>query len=129
MTKDRFVKAEFAAWMGIIGNFLLALMKGIVGFLSQSKALLADSANSASDVAASVAVLIGLKAAKLPPDEDHPYGHGKAESIAAIVVSILLIVVGVEIAISSVKSIVAGVEAAPKWYALIAILISIIAKE
>lgn len=129
MNKERFVRAEFAAWVGIIGNIILATMKGIVGYMSNSKALIADAVNSASDVAGSIAVLIGLKAAKLPPDKDHPYGHGKAESIAAIIVSVLLLLVGFEIATSSVKSIYEGVEAAPAWYALIAILISIVAKE
>lgn len=129
MNEDRFAKAEFAAWIGIIGNVALAVMKGIVGYLSMSKALIADAANSASDVAGSIAVLIGLKAAKLPPDKDHPYGHGKAESIAAIIVSVLLLLVGFEIAASSVSSISAGVKTAPAWYALIAILISIVAKE
>jgi cation diffusion facilitator family transporter len=129
MTEDRFVKAEFAAWIGIVGNIILAVMKGIVGYISNSRALIADAAHSASDVAGSIAVLIGLKAAKMPPDEDHPYGHGKAESIAAIVVSVLLLLVGVEIAISSIESIAAGVEAPPLWYALVAIAISIIAKE
>jgi cation diffusion facilitator family transporter len=125
----RFAKAEFAAWVGIVGNLALALMKGIVGFLSNSKALIADAANSASDVAGSVAVLIGLKAAKKPPDKDHPYGHGKAESIAAIIVSILLILVGLEIGIGAVETIIEGVTEPPAWFALIAIAISIIVKE
>jgi cation diffusion facilitator family transporter len=129
MTEDRFVKAEFAAWVGIIGNIVLALMKGLVGYFSNSKALIADAAHSASDVAGSAAVLIGLKAAKLPPDKDHPYGHGKAESIAAIIVSVLLLIVGVEIAQTSIKSIYAGVSEPPLWYALIAIAVSIVAKE
>ncbi|MBD0381731.1 cation diffusion facilitator family transporter [Paenibacillus sedimenti] len=129
MNDERFQKAEFAAWVGIVGNAILALLKGVVGFTAQSKALLADSAHSASDVAGSFAVLIGLRAAKKPPDADHPYGHGKAESIASIVVSVLLLVVGVEIGISAVKSIWQGVEEAPRAYALIAIGISLIVKE
>lgn len=129
MKEKRFKKAEAAAWIGILGNLALALMKGIVGFLSGSKALLADAANSASDVAGSVAVLIGLKAAKLPPDRDHPYGHGKAESIAAIIVSVLLILVGIELVLNAGRAIYHGVTEAPEWYALIALAISIIVKE
>jgi len=105
------------------------LMKGIVGFMAGSKALIADAVHSASDVAGSFAVLIGLRAAKMPPDDDHPYGHGKAESIAAIIVSVLLMIVGVEIGISSAKSIYYGVEQPPAGYALIAIIISMIVKE
>jgi cation diffusion facilitator family transporter len=129
MSDQRFQRGVFGAWVGIIGNASLALMKGIVGWLSGSKALMADAVNSASDVAGSVAVLVGLKAAKLPPDDDHPYGHGKAESISAIIVSILVIVVGVEMGLSAIRSIVAGVEEAPAWYALVVIVISIAIKE
>ncbi|TQR45376.1 cation diffusion facilitator family transporter [Paenibacillus popilliae] len=129
MSTNRFAKAETGAWVGIIGNILLAGVKGIAGFLSGSQALIADAFHSASDVAGSFAVLVGLKAAKRPPDKDHPYGHGKAESIAAIVVSVLLLVVGIELAISAAKSIWNGKVVVPEWYALAAIILSIVAKE
>ncbi|MDB5053422.1 MAG: cation transporter [Bacilli bacterium] len=129
MSEQRFKQAEFAAWLGIIGNIFLAIMKGVVGWLSNSKALIADAVHSASDVAGSLAVLIGLRTAKLPPDEDHPYGHGKAESIAAIIVSVLLLVVGVEIGISAVKTVIHGVSSPPKGFAIIAIVASIVIKE
>lgn len=127
--QDRFARAEFAAWIGIVGNIVLAVLKGIIGYTSNSKALIADAAHSASDVAGSFAVLIGLKAAKKPPDEDHPYGHGKAETIAAIIVSILLMIVGYEIAVSAVKVMLAGDIKAPDGLALVAIAISIGVKE
>ncbi len=129
MSEQRFEQARFAAWLGIIGNILLAALKGIVGWLSGSKALMADAANSASDVAGSIAVLIGLKAANKPPDEDHPYGHGKAESVTAIIVSVLLLLVGLEIGLSSIKTIINGVESAPGWFALIAVGVAIVVKE
>lgn len=129
MSEQRFGKAEFAAWLGIAGNLLLALAKGLVGWFSGSKALLADAVHSASDVAGSFAVLIGLRAARRPPDEDHPYGHGKAEPIAAIVVSVLLILVGFEIGMSALRSIKAGISAPPHWLAMIAIVLSIAVKE
>ncbi|WP_166238779.1 cation diffusion facilitator family transporter [Paenibacillus turpanensis] len=129
MSEQRFAKAENAAWIGIVGNIILAAVKGFVGWMSGSKALIADAAHSASDVAGSFAVLLGLRAAKQPPDEDHPYGHGKAESIAAIIVSVLLLLVGIEIAISSLKSMYAGNLEAPKMYALLVIAGSIVIKE
>lgn len=129
MSDQRFKKAETAAWIGVFGNLGLALMKGIIGVLSGSKALIADAANSASDVAGSIAVVIGIRAANKPPDKDHPYGHGKAESIAAIIVSVLLMLVGIELVLSSAKAIYAGVTAAPEWYAIIALFISIVIKE
>ncbi len=131
MTDQRFPKAEFAAWIGIVGNLALAALKGGVGYVSNSKALIADAAHSASDVAGSAAVLIGLKAAKKPPDSDHPYGHGKAESIAAIIVSMLLLLVGIEVGISAVQAIYNGMEAPSAYYgwAIAVIVFSIIAKE
>jgi cation diffusion facilitator family transporter len=131
MTEQRFARAEFAAWLGIFGNLALAIMKGIVGVLSGSQALIADAANSASDVAGSFAVLIGLRAAKRPPDKDHPYGHGKAESIAAIIVSVLLLLVGFEVARTAVVTIFFSDEAilAPEMYAIWALVAAIIVKE
>lgn len=129
MQSDRFAKAEFATWLGIISNLLLAVVKAIVGLLSGSKALIADAANSAADVAGSVAALIGIRVAKKPPDRDHPYGHGKAESIAAIVVSVLMVFVAFEVAMSAGKSLFAGVSEAPESYALLVIVITIVLKE
>jgi cation diffusion facilitator family transporter len=129
MSDQRYKQAEFAAWVGITGNLLLTIMKGAVGLSGNSKALIADAAHSASDVARSLADLIGLRAAKKPPRDDYPYRHGRAESIAAIIICVLLLVVGVEIAISAVKTIVHGVSAPPNSFAIIAIVISIVVKE
>ncbi|MCA0992800.1 MULTISPECIES: cation diffusion facilitator family transporter [Guptibacillus] len=126
--EERFRKAEIAAIVGILGNIILAVLKGVIGSISNSRALIADAAHSASDVAGSFAVFVGLRAAKLPPDKDHPYGHGKAESIAAIIVAVLLLLVGVEIGISSGKAIFNPIEA-PGTLALYGALISIIVKE
>ncbi|SDY20171.1 cation diffusion facilitator family transporter [Evansella caseinilytica] len=125
----RFKQAEMATWLGIVVNGLLAIMKGIIGWIAGSKALLADAVHSASDVVGSVAVLAGLRTAQKPPDEEHPYGHGKAENIAAIIVAILLIVVGIEIAISSSRTFIGEPPVAPGEIALLAIVISIIVKE
>jgi cation diffusion facilitator family transporter len=129
MADQRLSKASAGAWVGILGNLALALMKLIVGLISNSRALIADAAHSASDIAGSFIVLIGLKAAHKPPDKDHPYGHGRAESIAAIIVSLLLLYVGLEIAIGSIRTIAGGVTEAPLGIAIAAILISIAVKE
>lgn len=102
--ENRLAKAQIGAWVGIVGNLLLAGVKLVVGLFAASQAMIADAAHSASDVVGSIAVLIGLRAAERPPDEDHPYGHGKAESIAAIIVSVLLVIVGFEIGYKSFES-------------------------
>ncbi|MCT8139542.1 cation transporter [Anaerobacillus sp. CMMVII] len=125
---ERYQQVQFAAWVGIIGNIILALIKGVIGWLAGSRALVADAVHSASDVVGSVAVLIGVRAAKLPPDEDHPYGHGKAESIAAIIVAVLLFIVGFEIALSAIKSLNEPIEV-PGIIAIYAVIFSIVVKE
>lgn len=125
---ERFKKAEFVAKVGIVGNLLLALMKWIIGIYANSRALIADAVNSASDVAGSLVVFVGLKAAKQPPDEEHPYGHGKAESIAAIIVAVLLVLVGFEIGRASFLAFFEPIEA-PKTIAIFAVLLSILVKE
>ncbi|PRO65148.1 cation-efflux pump [Alkalicoccus urumqiensis] len=103
-------------------------MKGITGVAADSRALVADALHSASDVVSSIAVLIGVRAAQQPPDEDHPYGHGKAETVTAIIVSVLLIIVGVEVGIDAVTSMFnpAGI---PGIWAVYAAGASILIKE
>lgn len=128
MFDTRFQEAKRGAWVGIIGNACLALIKGGAGLFSGSRALIADAANSAADVVSSVAVLYGIKLAHTPPDEDHPYGHGKAETIAAIIVAVLIAGVGVEVGYSSFQAIFEPVQA-PGWVAAGAALFSIISKE
>lgn len=118
-----------ATWLGIAVNVLLTLGKGIVGFLANSQALLADAAHSASDVVGSVVALLGIKMADAPPDDDHPYGHGKAEHVASIIVALLLVAVGVQMAAAAVKVLMAGVPPAPGSLALPVITLSIIVKE
>ncbi|WP_025028396.1 cation diffusion facilitator family transporter [Caldalkalibacillus mannanilyticus] len=125
---ERFKQAEFAAWVGIVGNIVLAIIKIVVGLVGNSRALVADAVHSASDVVGSLAVLIGLRAAKLPPDEDHPYGHGKAESIAAIIVAVILFMVGVQIGYASFQAMFEPV-VTPSVIAIYVALFSIITKE
>ncbi|NUK30807.1 cation transporter [Parageobacillus sp. VR-IP] len=126
--EERFRQAEFAAIVGIIGNVVLAVVKGVAGVLGNSKALLADAVHSASDVAGSLAVWIGLRAAKRPPDEDHPYGHGKAESIAAIIVAVLLFIIGIEIGRSAVFAFFQPLRS-PEIIAVYVLVLSILVKE
>lgn len=118
-----------ATWIGIIVNLLLTIFKGIGGFLSGSRALLADALHSASDVVGSVVVLFAVKIANKPPDEEHPYGHGKAENIASIIVALLLVIVGIEISISSINVFFGEIPEAPGKLALIILVVSILIKE
>src|SRR6516225_5610077 len=85
---DRGTKSSL---IGILVNLGLALTKCIAGLIGHSFALVADGLESAADVISGVVVLFGLKLSVKPPDADHPYGHGKAEPIAAIVVGVSLL--------------------------------------
>lgn len=118
-----------ATWIGIIANIFLTLIKAVGGLLSGSKALLADALHSASDIVGSIVVLFAVKIAHKPPDEEHPYGHGKAENIASIIVAILLIFVGVEISFYSIKIFFGDVPEPPTTLALWIISFSIVIKE
>lgn len=91
-------KGERAAQYSSLINLFLAIIKGIVGFLSGSIALIADSIHSFSDIFASLAVYIGLKLSRRKPDEKFPYGYYKVETFASLIVSALIIITGVEIA-------------------------------
>ncbi|TVP85427.1 MAG: cation transporter [Alkalicoccus sp.] len=121
-------KVQQGAWIGIGGNVVLAVLKGIVGLIADSRALVADALHSASDVVSSIAVLIGIRAAQEPPDEDHPYGHGKAETVTSIIVSVLLIVVGVEVALNAFSAMFSPI-GVPGIWAVYAALFSIVLKE
>lgn len=117
---------EHPAYVGIkavqhgIGlNLLLAIVKVVAGVLGNSYALIADAIESGSDVLSSILVWIGLRTAARPPDENHPYGHGKAEPVAAIVVSLMLISASVLIAVESINHIRTPHETPAAWTLLI----------
>src|SRR5699024_6250857 len=96
-------KIYIATWVGIFANLFLAIIKGVGGVISGSRALIADSLHFASDIVSSVVIFFAVSIADKPPDKEHPYGHGKAENIASTIVALLLIVVGIECSISSPK--------------------------
>ena len=89
--------------MGI--NLLLSAIKGAAGILGNSYALIADAIESLSDVATSFIVWAGLKISIKEPDQDHPYGHGKAEPLAALLVSLSLCIASFVIVFQSIKNI------------------------
>jgi cation diffusion facilitator family transporter len=128
--QNRYALGTKGALIGLAINIFLVALKGIGGILSGSIALVADAFHSASDSAASIAVLIGLKIANKPPDEEHPYGHGKAESIAAKVVAFILVLAGLEIASTSIRSLFAhDMPEPPETFAIWISAVTIIIKE
>lgn len=93
--------AYLEAYVSVAGNLLLAGVKIVLGLMLNSISLLADAAHTAADVLTSIVVLIGFKLSSTPADEKHPYGHGRAEFIATLVISAMLLIVGFEFGKSS----------------------------
>jgi len=114
--------------IGIVANAALAVAKGIAGYLGNSYALIADAIESTSDVVSSGIVYLGLKVAARPPDENHPYGHGKAEPLAALTVSLALLGAAATIAIQSVGEIVTP-HHAPAPFTLAVLVLVVLTKE
>ncbi len=94
-----------ATYFSIVGNTLLALLKGLAGVFGNSYALIADAIESTTDIFSSLLVLVGLKYAKRPADENHPYGHGKIEPLITFVVVAFLVVSATIIAYESIINI------------------------
>ncbi len=117
-----------STFIGILTNTLLAMIKGIAGVVGNSYALIADAIESTTDIASSFIVWGALKISTLPPDADHPYGHGKAEPLAAIVVSLTLIAAAVGIAIQSVREIHTP-HHAPATFTLVVLVLVVVTKE
>lgn len=88
----KFKDIKKASLLGIFGNLFLLLIKGIVGFISGSQAMIADAFNSASDILSSIMTFFGQRIASKPKDEDHNLGHGKAEYIYSMLISIIMII-------------------------------------
>lgn len=104
---------ERGAIISITAYIILSILKLVIGYVSNSEALRADGLNNATDIIASVAVLIGLRLSRRPPDKDHGYGHWKSETISSLVASFVMIGVGFQVLIEAVKSIFQGVNESP----------------
>jgi cation diffusion facilitator family transporter len=116
---------------GVVLNTLLALLKVGAGLVGNSSALIADGLESTLDVLSSAMIWGALKYAERPPDSDHPYGHGKMESLAGAGGAVLLLVAGVLVALGSLREIVAGSinRPAPAAYTLVVLVIVVAVKE
>jgi len=121
-------KAIKTTYLSIVGNFGLAVIKGLTGYLGNSYALIADAIESTSDIFSSILVLFGLRYASKPADKNHPYGHGRAEPLVTFIVVGLLIASAVVIAYQSIKNIQTPHEL-PKPYTLIVLGAVIVIKE
>lgn len=114
--------------LGICANIFLLVIKGIIGFISNSQAMIADSLNSAGDIFASFMSFIGAKISSKPCDEDHPYGHGKAEYVFSFVISMSMIVASIIMIKHSTESIILKKQLEFSYLLLIICAVTILVK-
>lgn len=125
---DRFKSVKLASIFGIIGNLFLLVIKTLIGFITGSRAMIADAFNSAGDIFSSIMTFIGNKIASKPYDEDHNLGHGKAEYIYSMLISIVMIIMSVTIIKDSIISIFNNAKYEFSIWLVIVCLITIIVK-
>ena len=116
-------------WISIIVNILLFILKYWAGIVSSSIAIIADAWHTLSDSISSVIVLIGVKISNKPADREHPFGHGRAELIASVIIGVILALIGFDFFINSIDKIRNKEKAAYGTVAVIVTVISILLKE
>ena len=125
---NRYESTKRVSFLGIAGNVFLLIIKFIVAIFSHSEAMMADAINSAGDIFSSIMSYIGNKIACVPSDEDHNFGHGKAEYIFSMFISIFMIIIGAKILMDSVMAIIEGDKFNFSIYLIIVCLVTIITK-
>ncbi len=128
-TKSRSYFGRLGAWASISLNLLLFILKMILGLMTGSLALIADAFHTLSDLATSFVVLISFRITSKPSDEKHPFGHGRAEFISAIVMSTLLAITAFELLQASIKRILHPEPFMAAWWVIGVIFITVLLKE
>ena len=114
--------------IGIVGNVMLFILKFFIALSSKSQALLADSINSATDIFSSIMTLIGGKVSSEPSDEGHNYGHGKAEYIFSMLISIVMAYLAIKIAFDGTQSLILKNEFTFSYLLVLVCVITIVVK-
>jgi cation diffusion facilitator family transporter len=116
-------------WIGILLNLFLSALKFVAGFYGKSQALIADAVHSLSDTTSDIAVIAGSYYWSRPPDDSHPYGHRRLETLVSIFIGLMLAAAGAGIGWEAISSLREKNTPPPGWIALAAALISIVTKE
>lgn len=125
---SKFKDIKNAGIFGILGNIFLLIIKGLIGFASHSQSMIADAFNSASDILASFMTFIGNKIASEPEDNNHNFGHGKAEYIFSLFISITMIIVSFKLLIDSIFSLINKASFEFSWILIIVCATTIFVK-
>src|SRR5580700_6399232 len=130
---NRFQRGLRAILLGIVVNVVLGAAKFLAGIFGHSHALIADAAESFADIFNSLIMWRGISVAAVPPDEDHPYGHGKAEPLAAAFGAVMLLVAAVWITAKAGVDIYQWANGIhrllPEWFTLVALGVVVVVKE
>lgn len=130
---ERAERAIRITYVGVVVNVVLLAAKFAAGFLGNSQAMIADAVHTLSDFATDIAVLVGIRFSRKPKDDDHAYGHGKYGTVAAAVVGMVLLLIGLKIGWDAIHTIFDAVrgEPVPKpaQIAFWAAIVSIVSKE
>lgn len=118
---------------GSVVNAILIALKFVAGFAGKSSAMVADAVHSLSDFISDVVVLVFVKIAGKPKDKDHDYGHGKFETLATMIIGIMLVIVGIGLMISGIEAVIRSLNGEslerPTMLALVIAVVSIVSKE
>ena len=125
---DRYNSTKTASVLGIVGNIFLLIIKAIIGIITHSQAMIADSVNSAGDIFSSSMTYIGNKIASRPRDNSHNLGHGKAEYIFSMLISISMIIISIKLLSSSLGSLINKETFKFSWTLVIVCVVTIITK-
>jgi cation diffusion facilitator family transporter len=126
---QKLFKPKTCIQVGLLTNAALTVFKFFAGILGLSKAMIADALHSFSDILTTAIVYVGICIGERPADEDHPYGHGNAETIAASMVALVIVIIGVGAGISSIRAVINQQFELPLNIALWAAAVSIVVKE
>ena len=126
MNREKNIKN--AGILGIVGNLFLLIIKGTIGFITHSQSMIADAANSAGDIFASLMTFIGNKIASAPQDDNHNFGHGKAEYMFSLFISLSMIGISLKLLYNSLISLIYGYKFDFSWFLVIVCVVTIFVK-
>lgn len=127
--RERRAAGLLEGWVSIAVNLVVGVVKLVAGLAIGSISLVADAVHSFSDLVTSGVVIWGFSAAARPSDREHPFGHGRLESVAALVIAVLLLVAALEFAMASVRRLLAPQAVTASWTLLAVLVVTVIAKE
>jgi cation diffusion facilitator family transporter len=126
-SKERIVRK--VTWIGLFVNLVLAAIKFAAGIFGRSQALVADAIHSLTDLTTDIAVIAGSHYWSRPPDENHPYGHRRLETLVTVFIGVMLIAAGIGIGWKAISTLQEKQATTPGWIAVLAALVSIVCKE